>query len=215
MAASESSTAGPTRTASAPADPRTPSRPGSTAAIGLAVAAIIVAAAVVIGGRAGWDTIGTGGVNQSLLPKVGDVAPDFETEDLFGNPVRLSQFRGQPVWLMFWGSWCPPCRAEFPDIQAAYAELEPQGLRMLGVSLRETPYDAASYAARNGATFLVLSDPDEADTGGAYPIFNFPTHIFIDRDGVIRSIILEDMSKDQALAQASLILDEGSEAPSS
>jgi peroxiredoxin len=211
MAASERSIAGPAGTPPTSADARTPSRPGSTAAIGLTVAAVIVLAAVLIGGRAGWDSIGTGGINQSLLPKVGDVAPDFETEDLFGNPVRLSQFRGQPVWLMFWGSWCPPCRAEFPDIQSAYAELEPQGLRMLGVSLRETPYDAASYAARNGATFLVLSDPDEADTGAAYPIFNFPTHIFIDRDGVIRSIILEDMSKEQALAQASLILDSGTE----
>jgi cytochrome oxidase Cu insertion factor (SCO1/SenC/PrrC family) len=107
-----------------------PRRAGS-AIVGLAVAAVIVAAALVIGGRSGWDSIGSGGINQRLLPKVGEVAPDFETEDLFGNPVRLSQFRGQPVWLMFWGSWCPPCRAEFPDIQAAYAQLEPKGLRML------------------------------------------------------------------------------------
>ena len=108
---------------------------------------------------------------------------------------------------MFWGSWCPPCRAEFPDIQAAYAQLEPKGLRMLGVSLREAPVDAAAYAAANGATFLVLSDPDERDTGPAYPIFNFPTHIFIDRDGVIRSIVLEDMDTEQAVAEANRLLD--------
>jgi peroxiredoxin len=174
---------------------------------GLIVAAVIVAAALAIGARSGWETIGTGGVNQRLLPKVGETAPDFQTEDVYGNPVRLSQFRGQPVWLMFWGSWCPPCRAEFPDIQAAYAQLEPKGLRMLGVSLRETPADAAAYAAQNDATFLVLSDPDEHDTGGVYPIFNFPTHIFIDRDGTIQSIVLEDMSTEQALAEASRILD--------
>jgi cytochrome c biogenesis protein CcmG, thiol:disulfide interchange protein DsbE len=175
--------------------------------VGLVVAVLIVAAALAIGARSGWDSIGSGGINQRLLPKVGEVAPDFETEDLFGNPVRLSQFRGQPVWLMFWGSWCPPCRAEFPDIQAAYAQLEPEGLRMLGVSLRETPVHAAAYAAANGATFLVLSDPDERDTGAAYPIFNFPTHIFIDRDGVIRSIVLEDMDTDQAVAEATRVLD--------
>ena len=181
--------------------------------IGLAVAALILAAALAIGARSGWDSIGSGGINQRLLPKVGEVAPDFETEDLFGNPVRLSQFRGQPTWLMFWGSWCPPCRAEFPDIQAAYAQLEPEGLRMLGVSLRESPVDAAAYAAANGATFLVLSDPDERDTGAAYPIFNFPTHIFIDSDGVIRSIVLEDMDTEQAVAEASRLLDpSGSEA---
>ena len=101
----------------------------------------------------------------------------------------------------------PPCRAEFPDIQAAYAQLEPKGLRMLGVSLRETPVDAATYAASNGATFLVLSDPDERDTRPAYPIFNFPTHIFIDGDGVIRSIVLEDMDTEQAVAEATRLLD--------
>jgi len=179
----------------------------SSAIVGLAVAALIVAAALAIGASSGWDSIGTGGINQHLLPKVGEVAPDFETQDLFGNPVRLSQFRGQPVWLMFWGSWCPPCRAEFPDIQAAYAQLEPKGLRMLGVSLRESPVDAAAYAAENGATFLVLSDPDERDTGPAYPIYNFPTHIFIDRDGVIRAIVLEDLDTEQAVAEANRLLD--------
>ena len=182
-------------------------RRSGSAIVGLAVAVLIVAAALAIGARSGWDSIGSGGINQRLLPKVGEVAPDFETEDLFGNPVRLSQFRGQPVWLMFWGSWCPPCRAEFPDIQAAYAQLEPEGLRMVGVSLRESPVDAAAYAAANGATFLVLSDPDEGDTGATYPIFNFPTHIFIDRDGVIRSIVLEDMDTEQAIAEANRVLD--------
>jgi peroxiredoxin len=177
------------------------------AIIGLTVAVVILVAALAIGAKSGWESIGTGGINRSLLPKVGDVAPDFETEDVFGNSVRLSQFRGQPVWLMFWGSWCPPCRAEFPDIQAAYAQLEPEGLRMLGVSLRESPLDAAAYAGANGASFLVLSDPDERDTGETYPIFNFPTHIFIDRDGVIRSIVLEDMDTEQAIAEATRLLD--------
>jgi cytochrome c biogenesis protein CcmG/thiol:disulfide interchange protein DsbE len=183
------------------------------ALVGLLVAAIIVAAAVALGASAGWESIGRGGINQRLLPKVGEVAPDFVTEDVYGNPVRLSQFRGQPVWLMFWGSWCPPCRAEFPDIQAAYAQLEPRGLRMLGVSLREPPADAADYAARNRATFLVLSDPDETDTGQSYPIFNFPTHVFIDGDGVVRSIVLEDMDTEQAVAEASRLF-EGSSAAS-
>ena len=52
-----------------------------------------------------------------------------------------------------------------------------------------------------------MSDPDERDTGPAYPIFNFPTHIFIDSDGVIRSIVLEDMNREQAVAEANRLLD--------
>src|SRR3954470_20996580 len=191
-------------------DRRQPNR--TTVVVGLGLAVAIIVTAVLIGGREGWESIGEGGVNRSLLPKVGSIAPDFVTEDVYGNPVRLSQFRGQPVWLMFWGSWCPPCRAEFPDIQAAYAQLAPRGLRMLGVSLRESPIDAASYAARNGATFLVLSDPDERDTGAAYPILNFPTHIFIDSDGIIRAVVLEDMDTQQAIDEANRLLDEKSSA---
>lgn len=180
--------------------------------VGVISLIVIVLAAAFVGMNSGWDSIGQGGINRSLLPKVGDPAPDFTTEDVFGNPVSLSQFKGQPVWLMFWGSWCPPCRAEFPDIQAAYGKLEPKGLRMLGVSLRESPVDAAAYAGRNGATFLVLSDPDESDTGAAYPILNFPTHIFIDKDGIVRSVILEDMDEEQAIAEATRVLDDASTA---
>lgn len=167
--------------------------------VGLVLAVAIVAAAWFISEQAGFDSIGQGGINQQLLPKVGDVAPDFVTSDVFGNPVQLSQFRGHPVWLMFWGSWCPPCRAEFPEVQRAYEQLEPEGLRLLGVSVRESPLDAATYAARNGATWLVLSDPDERDTGEAYPLYNVPTHMFIDADGIVRSIVISDMNEELAL----------------
>lgn len=182
--------------------------------VGAVSLVVILLAAAYIGVNSGWDSIGQGGINRTLLPKVGEPAPDFTTEDVFGNQVSLSQFKGQPVWLMFWGSWCPPCRAEFPDLQAAYGKLEPKGLRLLGVSLRESPVDAAAYAGRNGATFLVLSDPDESDTGAAYPILNFPTHIFIDKDGIVRSVVLEDMDEEQAIAAASTVLDDASPASS-
>jgi peroxiredoxin len=215
MAASERALPASSTGSAAEQPPLPSTRVGSdrrqTALVGLVVAVVIFGAAVLMGSRTGWNTIGEGGVNQRLLPKVGDMAPDFETEDVFGNPVRLSQFRGHPVWLMFWGSWCPPCRAEFPDIQAAYAQLAPKGIRLLGVSLRESPLDAATYAAENSASFLVLSDPDERDTGGAYPIYNFPTHIFIDKDGIIRAVVLENLDKDQAVAEASKLLDPDAE----
>ena len=167
----------------------------------LVVAAAIVAAAWFVGGQSGFGQIGKGGINQSLLPKVGEVAPDFTTHDLNGRQVTLSDFRGQPVWLNFWGSWCPPCRAEMPDIQRAYERLAPEGVVLLAVSLRETPQDAAEFAARNNATFTILSDPYERETGPAFPIANFPTHVFIDREGIIRSIVLSPMDVETAVAK--------------
>ncbi len=194
----------------APADNAAPPLPGSARrtqiAAGLAVALAIVVGAWFAVGRSGFDALGQGGINQSLLPKVGQVAPDFATQSLLGEQVRLSDFRGRPVWLMFWGSWCPPCRAEFPEIQAAYARLKPEGVALLGVSLREPTLAAAAYAAQNAAAFTVLSDPDETDTGAAYPVYNFPTHIFIDADGVIRSIVLEPMDADQAVREGRALL---------
>lgn len=173
---------------------------------GLLMAFVIVAAAWLVGGRQGFERIGFGGVNSSLLPKVGDVAPDFITLLSDGSVVRLSDFRGQPVWLNFWGSWCPPCRSEMPDMQAAYEQLAPRGLVMLAVSLDEPPAAAFDYAARNGATYLIATDPEREMTGAAYPIVNFPTHVLIDREGVIRQIVLAELDTDEFITAAETIL---------
>jgi peroxiredoxin len=172
--------------------------------VGLAIA--LVAAAWFVGGRAGFGQIGRGGVNQDLLPKAGQPAPDFTAVSLDGEIVSLSDFRGKPVWLNFWGSWCPPCRAEMPDIEAAYEQLAPRGLVLLAVSLGDPPAQAAEFAARNHVTFTVLLDPNRTLTSAAYPVYNFPTHIFVDETGVVRKVVLSEMSTDQAIANANSIL---------
>lgn len=185
--------------------PRAPRRLVSVL-LGLGVALAIVVAAVYVGGRENFEAIGQGGANRQLLPKVGETAPDFLAWDLAGRPVKLSDFRGQPVWLNFWGSWCPPCRAEMPDIQAAYEQLAPQGLTLLAISVDESALDAAAFAALNDATFTILSDPNRLGTGPSYPILNFPTHLFIDRDGTVRSVVLADMDVETAVAQGTAVL---------
>ena len=145
-----------------------------------------------------------------LLPRIGDPAPDirvFSLTDL--QYVTLSAYRGKPVWLNFWGSWCPPCRAEFPDIKAAYTEsLQPAGLVWLAISLDESPSAAWSYAQTNGATFTILTDQYRQDTGSVYPIANFPTHILVDRDGIVRDIILAAIDKAGIVAAAQKIIAE-------
>ncbi|MGE3798270.1 MAG: peroxiredoxin family protein [Thermomicrobiales bacterium] len=181
-----------------------PSR--NQALLGLAAAMLILAGAWFISGQAGLESIGQGGMNQNLLPKIGEEAPDFTTVSLDGQIVSLSDFRGQPVWINFWGAWCAPCRAEMPDIQAAWEELEPQGLILLAVSLGDRPSEAASFANKVGATFPILVDPDRTLTREPYPIYNFPTHIFVDEDGIVRNIVLSEMSTDQAIAAAEAIL---------
>jgi peroxiredoxin len=179
----------------------------STVVLGIAVAVGLIVAAWFIGGRQDFGQIGSGGINLSLLPKIGQAAPDFVTVTAAeGQPVRLSDYRGKPVWLNFWGSWCPPCRAEMPELQAAYERLHPRGLELLAVSLNEPAESAAAFAALNKATFTILSDPRREHTGAAYPIFNFPTHILIDEDGIVRDIVLSDIDEEEIVARAEAIM---------
>jgi cytochrome c biogenesis protein CcmG/thiol:disulfide interchange protein DsbE len=180
-----------------------------------AVALSIIGGAWLLAGRAGLGEVGTGGVNAGLLPKVGEPAPELVTYDVDGNLVRLSDLRGQPVWLNFWGSWCAPCRAEMPDLQAAYQELSPKGVVMLAVSIRETPQQAREYAHLNGATFPILADPaffpreqfpDIAATADRWEIRNFPTHLFIDAEGIVRAVVITPMDRATAVEYGELIL---------
>ena len=173
--------------------------------LSLAVAFAIVFGAWYVVGQQNVTTLGSAGMNTQLLPKVGSIAPNFTVTDLVGKKVSLSDFEGQPVWLTFWGSWCPPCRAEMPDIETAYQELQPKGVVLLAVSLDEPAINAAVFAARNSATFTILSDPTRAATGAAYPILNFPTHIFIGKDGKVKLLILKSMSVDEAVGYGNQI----------
>jgi peroxiredoxin len=188
----------------------------------VAIVGAIVGVALLIGNQQGFGTIGQGGVNARLLPEVGEEAPEIITFDTAGNLVALSDFRGQPVWLNFWGSWCPPCRAEFPDLQAAWETLQPQGLVMLGIAVGEDPLVAQDYADRVGGTFPILADPayltalipeNEPEALAAaqqmatsYTINNYPTHIFINRDGTVGSVVISPMSYDDAIHYAEAAL---------
>ena len=201
-------------TGSAPLDIPTPERSQHpprarrvSVVAGVLLAFAIVAAAWYAGAQRGGDPVGRGGVNRTQLPKAGEPAPDLVALDAAGEPVTLSGFRGQPVWLNFWGSWCPPCRSELPQMQAAYERLAPQGLVLFAVSLDESVADAVRYAERNGATYLIAGDPYRKGSS-AYPIASFPTHVLIDREGIVRDVVLGELTEEQFVARAEAILDE-------
>lgn len=183
----------------------------------------IVGATLLIGQRAGWTQIGTGGVNARLLPKVGEPAPDLFTMSADGQPMLLSALRGQPVWINFWGSWCEPCQAEMPAIEAAYRELQPEGLVMLGISQKEDVSQSVSYANAAGATFPIFWDPSMvwANTSDAeippsllqiakdtksWQVNNQPTHVFIDRNGIVRAVVMSPMTTQQAVSYGEQVL---------
>jgi peroxiredoxin len=186
----------------AAASPTRSQRPKPHLFISLGLVFVIVVSAWLISGRAGLSQLGKGGVNQSILPKAGQLAPDVTITDLLGNQVTLSSLRGQTVWLNFWGSWCEPCRSEMPDIETAYEQVKNQGVVLLAVSLDEDPMEAALFAYQNKVTFRIFSDEYRTATDAAYPIHNFPTHIFIDKNGVVRHVVLSEMTVQDAVNYA-------------
>ena len=121
--------------------------------------------------------------------KIGQPVPDFVLEDLDGQPVRLSDFRGKTVVLNFWASWCPPCRAEMPDLLEVYEDRLAQGdLVVIAVDkLAEDSRGAVvDFAEEFGLTFPVLFDASD-EVSQRYGVRGLPSTFFIDRDGVLRS----------------------------
>lgn len=114
-----------------------------------------------------------------------DLAPDFTVYDLDGNAHKLSDFRGKPVVLNFWASWCGPCKMEMPDFQAKYEELD-GAVQFLMINAtdggRETVDTAKAFIAESGYSFPVFYDTDYSAIY-AYGVNAFPTTYFIDAEG--------------------------------
>jgi len=127
-------------------------------------------------------------------PQVGRLAPDFQLQSLDGQTVSLSDFRGNPVLLNFWATWCRPCRFEMPLIQEIYEDKEwsDKGLVILAINIidelrGESPSRAKEFMESYGFSFPVLLDANQ-DVALKYNIRAIPTTFFIDKDGIIQDI---------------------------
>lgn len=128
------------------------------------------------------------------LPRVGQAASDFQVVGPDGATIRLSQFKGRPVWINFWASWCAPCRAEFPDMDEVYKRHQANGLVLLAVSFQERPEDVIAYLERAQPSFTIGIDPPGA-VASQYRVLGLPTHIFVDAEGIIRDIRVGPMNQ--------------------
>jgi cytochrome c biogenesis protein CcmG/thiol:disulfide interchange protein DsbE len=126
---------------------------------------------------------------------VGKPAPDFTTQTLEGNPVRLSQYRGKPVLLNFWATWCAPCQDEMPLIQRASDIYKGQGLVVLAVNYQQTSTSSMkAFLHKVDARFPAVFDP-AGQIAGAYGVnVGLPVSVFIDRSGTVSFIQLGQMS---------------------
>jgi peroxiredoxin len=130
--------------------------------------------------------------------QVGDTAPNFLLLDLEGNPINLTDYRGRPVIVNFWASWCIPCKTEMPELQAAYEEYEAEGLVILAVNQDEVPETARSFFYDEmELTFTPLLDEDGIVANLYSSINVLPTTYFIDQEGVVTAVQLGPVSKEQ------------------
>ena len=128
-------------------------------------------------------------VGSAQGPQVGKLAPDFQLINLDGQSVSLGDFRGKPVLINFWASWCPPCRFEMPFIQEIYEDKEwsDKGLVILAINMGESPSTAKNFMQRYSLSFPVLLDISQ-DVSLQYNVPPIPKTFLIDKDGIIQGI---------------------------
>jgi cytochrome c biogenesis protein CcmG/thiol:disulfide interchange protein DsbE len=118
----------------------------------------------------------------------GKAAPDFVLKDLTGHLVRLSDLRGQVVLINLWATWCPPCRAEIPDLAAVYQAYHAEGFVILGVDDQESKETVSEFLAKSPLPYPVLLDPDSR-VARAYGVSYLPMSFLIDRRGMLRAAL--------------------------
>ncbi|UCB44252.1 MAG: redoxin domain-containing protein [Dehalococcoidales bacterium] len=129
-----------------------------------------------------------------VSPQIGYQAPDFTLVDLDGNTVRLSDFRGKVVFLNFWATWCPPCRAEMPAIEEVYQEYKDEGVVVVGVDVGESKSTVRNFVEENGYSWIFVLDTT-GEVSMEFMVLRFPTSFFIDSQGIIRATRVGYMNK--------------------
>ncbi|MGC9024442.1 MAG: TlpA family protein disulfide reductase, partial [Chloroflexia bacterium] len=126
-------------------------------------------------------------------PGVGQEAPLFSLPTLDGREVSLEAFRGRPVLLHFWASWCPPCREEWPAWLAFATGPAAKDVVILAVNVEESPELVRHFLGQERPPFPVLLDAD-GQVNARYRVRALPMTFFIDAHGIVRRVVPGVMS---------------------
>ena len=122
---------------------------------------------------------------QSMTAIPGNIrAPEFALQDTEGNTHRLSDYRGKPVIINFWTTWCPPCREELPSMNRAWHLLEKEGIAMLALNMGENEDAIFIFSADYPTDFPILMD-QSGEVIEQWPVKGLPTTYVIAPDGTI------------------------------
>jgi cytochrome c biogenesis protein CcmG/thiol:disulfide interchange protein DsbE len=114
-------------------------------------------------------------------------APAIELRDLEDRPISLAAYRGRPVIVHFWASWCIPCRTEFPLYKRVREEHASDGLEVLGIIYRDSTDAAAGFYQAQGADWPALVDPG-GRVATQWAVIGLPITYFVDGEGLVRGV---------------------------
>lgn len=142
--------------------------------------------------------------NNAAVAKVGEAAPSWQEPTTTGSTLAAASLQGKPVYLNFFASWCPPCNAEAPDIIALQRQYAGRGLQVVGVDVLDSASKASSFVAAHHLDYPAVVD--DGALRDAYNINGLPVHVFIDRQGIVRKIVVGELSRAQMEADVKAIL---------
>jgi thiol-disulfide isomerase/thioredoxin len=152
---------------------------------------------------------GSAAQSSTATPRIGthpgDVAPALDGTSLEGHPLALSAMRGSVVVVVFWASWCAPCQAEQPAVNALAQREAAAGVRFVGVSVDVDRPAAASYVARLGVPYDSLIDSGETIVVD-YDVAGPPTTFVIDGAGRVSAELLGEVNTDDLRARITTAL---------
>jgi cytochrome c biogenesis protein CcmG/thiol:disulfide interchange protein DsbE len=136
------------------------------------------------------------GIGQSAPDPVGtDDRQEPLLHDLDGEPIRLDDFAGNPLWIVFWATWCTPCQQEATDIRAAYHAHGGDHLAVLAIDIQEPAAAVRAYAVGHDLDYAIGLDPTAA-VKDLYGAWGLPSHFFLDGNGVIRDRYFGQMTRE-------------------
>jgi len=148
-------------------------RPGAS----LRRARIAAALGLVVGLACAWPACGPGGEPARL---------DFTLKDLNGRDVKLSDFKGKPLVVNFWATWCGPCQVETPELEALWQKYRAQGVTIVGVETESDPAVIRQFASDFKVTYPLLVGADRTDLEQALGWTGLlPTSVFVRANGTI------------------------------
>jgi thiol-disulfide isomerase/thioredoxin len=138
----------------------------------------------------------------------GKPAPEIDLPTLQGGRVKLSGLRGHPVVVTFWGTWCPPCRVEFPELVAAHRKYHEAGLEVLAVNQRDQELgtkDVEAFVKEFSVDFAVVLDA-RGTSRRTFRLIGLPTTVFIDSAGIIQQVHMGPINRDELAQGLAMIL---------